>query len=898
MNIAEIEMNLSDLVNESFAPDEFVFKLMEIFHVPKSTLDKLRKGIQNKADIDGDLLLQRKLYFRAVEQGQAALSIDNIKDLNTIKKNKPRFIITTDGYEFSALDTKVDETIHCDFDKLNDHFDFFLPLAGIDRYKAFEENKADIKATGRLQKFYNEIIEVNIGWRTEKKRHALNQFVTRVLFCLFSKDTGGFQRDLFIKAITEFGGDNGEHLQRLLTQIFEAMNTPNNQRGDIPAHIDAFPYVNGGLFADKTEVPQFSKRAKRVLIEAARLDWQDINPDIFGSMIQAIVDTDMRGDLGMHYTSVPNIMKVLHPLLLMSLEEELAEAHGHREERARLKKLLKCISKIRVFDPACGSGNFLIIAYCELRKLEMRIYQREDELDSGQARHRFASCVSLSNFYGIELVDFAAETAKLSLWIAEYQMNQKFKSLFGQSPPDFPLKEGGHIMHGNALRVNWLDACPSSDDEEVRTYIVGNPPYLGSVKQTVEQKEDMALIFANVFKTYKDLDYVTAWYFKATEYCLIVPSECAFVATNSICQGEQVAMLWPLILNRGLEIGFAHRSFKWTNNATKNAAVICVVVGIRKKQNKEKIIFENDRSYSVNNINPYLIDARDVVVQKRSIPFSCLPPMSKGNQPTDGGNLILSLEEAKQFKEAHPDISVLIRKYWGAREFIQGHDRYCLWINDKKLSLANSIPQIHQRILNVQTLRQESKGKQANEHAHIPHRFVYAPHIDNDSIIIPRVVSEHREYMTVGFLDGNQNIISDSAAAIYDAPVFIFSVLSSKMHIVWAKAIGGRLKTDLRYANTLIYNTFPIPSLSKEQKNVLEDHAWKIIEVRESYTGKTIAWLYDQKTMPSDLLAAHQALDDTLEKIYIGRPFKDDTERLEHLFKLYEKMTAKQKKSN
>ena len=454
MNIAEIGINLSDLVSEDFDRDEFVYRFIEIYNAPKSTLDKLRKGTQNKADLAGDLLWQRKLYFRVAEPGQSSITLDMLKERKPAKKNKPRFIIATDGKEFSALDTKADESIHCDFDKLNDHFDFFLPLAGIDKYKAVEENKADIKAAGRLHKFYNEIMQINEGWHTEEKRHALNQFMTRVLFCLFSEDTGSFKKGLFAKAITEYGGDNGEELQSLLTQIFDAMNTPDNQRGDIPAHIDAFPYVNGGLFADKTEVPKFSKRAKRVLIEAARDDWQDINPDIFGSMIQAIVDNDMRGDLGMHYTSVPNIMKVLHPLFLMSLEEEMADAHGHREERARLKKLLTRLSKIRVFDPACGSGNFLIIAYRELRSLEMRIFQREDELDGGQAALRWESGISLSNFYGIELADFAAETAKLSLWIAEYQMNQRFKSLFGESPPDFPLKEGGHITHDNQSKRN------------------------------------------------------------------------------------------------------------------------------------------------------------------------------------------------------------------------------------------------------------------------------------------------------------------------------------------------------------------------------------------------------------------------------------------------------------
>jgi hypothetical protein len=507
--------------------------------------------------------------------------------------------------------------------------------------------------------------------------------------------------------------------------------------------------------------------------------------------------------------------------------------------------------------------------------------------------HRWKSNIKLSNFYGIEIADFAAETAKLSLWIAEYQMNQRFKTLFGETRDPFPLVDSGHIIHDNALHVDWHDVCPLPNDDEVETYIVGNPPYLGSLNQADEQKADMARIFKNVFKTYKDLDYVAGWYFKGAEYCAKTDSQCAFVATNSICQGEQVAMLWPLILNMGLEIGFAYKSFKWKNLAASNAAVICVIVGLRKKQNSRKIIFDGDQLRVVENINPYLIDARNVIVRKQNESLSTLPKMDYGNKPTDGGNLILSPTEAETLLLKYPQVKNLVRRYWGSKEFIRGNERYCFWIEDRDLELIQNIPEIQHRIENVAKLRKESRGKQANDNAKTPHRFVFAPHVEGDAIIIPRVFSENREYMTVGFLDGETNIISDSAAAIYNAQPYIFSVLSSKIHIIWARAIGGRLKTDLRYSNTLIYNTFPIPVLSNDQKLELEEHAWAIIGARDSHPGKTIAWLYDLKTMPKNLLDAHRSLDDCLEKIYIGRAFKDDTERLEHLFKLYEKMIAK-----
>lgn len=895
MNIAEIGINLSDLVSEDFDRDEFIFRFIEIYNAPKSTLDKLRKGTQNKADLAGDLLWQRKLYFRVAEPGQSSITLDMLKERKPAKKNKPRFIIATDGKEFSALDTKADESIHCDFDKLNDHFDFFLPLAGIDKYKAVEENKADIKAAGRLHKFYNEIMQINEGWHTEEKRHALNQFMTRVLFCLFSEDTGSFKRGLFAKAITEYGGDNGEELQSLLTQIFDAMNTPENQRGDIPAHIADFPYVNGGLFADKTEVPKLGKRAKRILIEAARDDWQDINPDIFGSMIQAIVDNDMRGDLGMHYTSVPNIMKVLHPLFLMSLEEEMADAHGHREERARLKKLLTRLSKIRVFDPACGSGNFLIIAYRELRSLEMRIFQREDELDGGQAALRWESGVSLSNFYGIELADFAAETAKLSLWIAEYQMNQRFKSLFGESPPDFPLKEGGHITHDNALRVNWFDACPPTDDPEVETYIVGNPPYLGYAWQNEEQKADLKETFSSFTTSYKSLDYVSAWYFKSANYCQKQMAQSAFVATNSICQGEHVSLLWPLIFDLGLEIGFAHQEFEWHNLAQSNAGITCIIVSIRPVSNKKKVLFNLEQKREVSQISPYLLEMDNTIVRPVTKPINGLLPMHRGNGAVDGGNLILSSKEKETLLEGFPEAAHLVRRLYGSQELIRGVERYCLWVNDEDLALAKTIPLIAERIEKVRLMRLRSKKKATQKSAKTPHRFGEIRDVISDhTIIVPKVTTGRRLYYPAGLILSDC-IVTDLAFAIYDAPLYLLGLILSKCHVLWIKNVCGGMRSHYRYSNTLGYNTFPTPILSNIQKQSLEEHAWKVIAARDEYIGKTIEWLYDPDTMPSNLLAAHQALDDTLEKIYIGRPFKDDTERLEHLFKLYAKMTAPKK---
>jgi MmeI, DNA-methyltransferase domain/MmeI, target recognition domain/MmeI, C-terminal domain len=608
-------------------------------------------------------------------------------------------------------------------------------------------------------------------------------------------------------------------------------------------------------------------------------------------MIQAVVEPEMRGDLGMHYTSVPNIMKVLHPLFLMELEQELEDAFCHREEKARLKKLLDRIANIRVFDPACGSGNFLIIAYRELRKIEMRIYQREDELNKGQTQRRFESVVKLESFYGIEYADFATETAKLSLWIVEYQMNSQFKVAFGNAPPALPLNTGGNIHHGNALRLDWNAVCPLQNEKE--TFLCGNPPYLGRKQQTKAHKDDMAEVFLNITKKYKKLDYVSCWLIKGVQYCHDKTASCAFVMTNSIFQGEHVPILWPHIYEYEVEIGFAYKSFKWRNNAAKNAGVTCVVAGLRRKSGKPKYLYEKEHYRQVTNINPYLIEFDDIIVKAISNAKTSKPIMRFGNMAADGGNLILSRAEKGRFLDNSPQASKFVKRLCGSQEFIKGINRSCLWIKEADLAEAIRYSFIKDRVEATKLMREHSKDAGTRGLATRPHQFREMHCAKKHTIIAPRVASEKREYLTLGILPP-EDIISDSALALYDGPIWLLSVLSSKLHIVWVKSVCGQLETRIRYSNTLGYNTFPVPELSIAQEEALESHAWNIIAARDEHPGKTIAWLYNPETMPANVLEAHQALDDTLEKIYIGRPFKNDTERLEHLFKLYAKMIAQQ----
>lgn len=912
MNIAEVESQLADLVRQPLDPREFAFRFLEIYNAPKATLTKLRSGTQNKGERATDVLWSRKLYFRIAPQGRVADALDALRESKTTKSLKPRFLLTTDGHEVAAYDTKTDDTHYCDYGKLNDRFDFFLPLAGIEKYDAVAENPADIKAAGRLAKLHDEIERHNPDWLIPEKRHALNIFLTRVLFCMFAEDTGSFPHDLFVKTVSEFGGADGEHLQDLLTRMFDAMNIPDDRRGDLPSHIRAFPYVNGGLFADGTEVPAFNRRAKRMLVEAAQLDWREINPDIFGSMIQAVVDTEMRGDLGMHYTSVPNIMKVLQPLFLMSLEEEFERARGHREERSLLRKLLTRISKIRVFDPACGSGNFLIIAYRELRTLEMRVFQRLDEIGGGQATWREQSGVKLSNLYGIELADFAAETTKLSLWIAEHQMNQRFKNLFGEAPKSFPLKDGGHIVCGNALRLDWRQVCPTPTkvvqkekvfdlariekvhateevpDDEAEIYVVGNPPYMGGKKLSESQEYDMEQIFGSDAQ-HKNLDYICGFFRKGASF-LRQADAFAFVATTSINQGTHVPTFWPGVLGDGIEIFFSYEPFHWSNNAAKNAGVTCTILGLRQRKREKKSIFSQGSVRLVRNINPYLVDGPDLIVEPRAQALSSVPRMITGNAAYDGGHFFLTVEEREKLLSEHPQSERFLLKCAGTTEFVDGVTRYCLWIEDADVAEACSIGPIRERIEGVRLYR-ETGGEVARALIGVCHRFRYTNRPSDVQILVPQVSSERREYIPIGLVD-RSTIITHLAFAVYEPDISTFAILNSKLHNAWSAMLCGRMRKDFRYSTTIVYNTFPVPPLSQTQREALDQHGWQILSMREMYPGKSIAWLYDPETMPSNLRDVHYALDESLERIYIGRSFKNDSERREHLLKRYAEMTS------
>lgn len=882
MNIAEIETELADLISTDFEHKTFIFRFLEIYHAPKATLTKLKQASGSLLIDTHDVTWKNKLVYRLAKPGEAARTVDNMAGDPQIKKAKPRFLLSTDGTEVYSLDTKLDQSINTSFSKLNDEFLFFLPLAGIERYEAPEENPADIKATGRVAKLYDTILEANSDWIERDYTHDLNQFMTRLLFCFFAEDTSIFEKDIFTTTVMNYTDEDGSDTAEVVGNIFAAMRSRPEDRLHLPDYARKFPYVNGGLFRDATQVPKFSKRARRLFKECGELYWKEINPDIFGSMIQAVAQPGLREDMGMHYTSVSNILKVLQPLILQPLELELEAA---KDSESKLKKLLQRIYNIRIFDPACGSGNFLIIAYKELRKLEMRIFERQKEI----ARQWSLPIteVKLTQFYGIEYTDFATETAKLSLWIAEYQMNELFKSTFGEAPPALPLRDSGVIVHGNACRTNWETICPKAGPTEI--YIVGNPPYLGGKKLSTEQSRDMDL---SGLGEMKQLDYIACWFVRAANYIAGTKHQFCFVTTSSVCQGEQVHLLWSYLFQKQLELRFAHAPFPWSNSAKNNAGVFCAILGLVNRGTAgQKILYHDGHARLVRNISPYLVEGSDLFVVPVTKPMTLRPEMCMGSNPVDGKNLIVEESEYRATVENHPGSVKFFKRYMGGEDFLYGVVRYCLWIEDKDLAEARAIPPINRRIDQCRTYR-EGAGRDAQKTAGTPHRFCYRTHKDGSAIVYPNTSAPSRLYVPAGFTD-DETIINKDAFAIYNPEDYIFSILSSSLHRVWLAAAGGRLGAGYRYSVRLVYNTFPIPELSAVQRADLEDHAASILTIREAYPGETVAWLYDPQTMPSDLLAEHQALDETLENIYIGRTFRNDTERLEHLFKMYAGMVKK-----
>lgn len=912
MNAVEIEQAISELSELDFNDTEFPFQFLTAFGNKEPTIKKLRKGVSNKSDIPNGILQRNNIHIVTCKTGEVQRTFNLLKSSPANIKGKVKFILTTDGDELQAEDLTSGETIACDYAQFPNHFGFFLPLAGISTVKQIRDNPIDIQATSRLNRLYIELLKINPEWNSQERRQDMNQFMGRLIFCFYAEDTDIFaKQDLFTETVEQMSNNRSQNTDYILKNLFHAMDTPYNDRTSVnlPRWANAMPYVNGGLFSGTRDVPKFNRVSRSYLLHAGNLNWSAINPDIFGSMIQALADEDERGKLGMHYTSVPNILNVLNPLFLDELRNQLKEAENNSRKLLNLKKRM---SRIRVFDPACGSGNFLVIAYKEMRKIEFEINSRRNETFK-------KSIIPLSNFRGIELKEFPAEIARLSLIIAEFQSDILYRGQKDALREFLPLDSKNWIVYGNSLQMDWLSICPPTENnvklvatdlfhkpenqteidfenEGGETFICGNPPYLGSSLLTKNQKNDMKSVCEGKIKDFKSLDYVAAWFIKAAEYMKYSKVKTAFVSTNSICQGQQVPILWSFIFNEGMKIDFAYQSFKWKNLATHNAGVVVTIIGISIKKNSTAELFSMDADgqiykRSVDNINGYLVPSENIEIRKKSVSLSGLSNMLRGNMPYDGGNLLLNTAELGDLNLKKDQYKTFIRKILGAAEFIKGKERYCIWVEKNHKNEAIKIESLKNKFEAVRLMRLNSPDKTANEMAKYPYQMREMNIGKSHAIITPCYSSENRGYIPAGLIDRNCTI-TNLCYGIFDGPIWNLAILASKLHFIWIDSICGHMGTGLRYSNTMGWNTFPLPRLTEKNKDDLTRCAEGILLARESHFPTTIADLYDPDNMPKNLRAAHHRNDEVIERIYIGRRFKNDTERLEKLFELYSNMTS------
>lgn len=895
MKSTEIQHNVQNVI-DNFSKEDFVFDLLIAYGISKTSVTRLRKGDYNLSKVDGEILYKKKIFFKVEATGHLLNSIDEISKEERILKHKPRFAILTDHKQIVAKDLRLGKNLDIEIKELPNYFDFFLPLAGSEVYNATNDNEADRNASYKMASLYDLLIEENPEiYNSKESIHHLNIFLSRLLFCFFAEDTEIFdQESVFTNTLAQHTVENGSDTHSFLDDLFDRLDSESGK--GYPDYLAKFPYVNGGLFEQKVNSPKFNTKARKILIELGDLNWSEINPDIFGSMIQAVVIPDYRSDLGMHYTSVANILKLIKPLFLDELYEEFENATTVKQ----LNALIQRISKIKFFDPACGSGNFLIITYKEIRLLEIKILEKITNLEGNAPTIKWTS-VNLSQFYGIEIDDFAHEMAILSLWLAEHQMNRVFEEMlfdYGKSKPILPLKEAGQIQQGNATRIDWNEVCPISAKDEV--YVIGNPPYLGFRNWDKEQKYDMNLIFHSLGNV-KRLDYIGCWFKKATDYIIGFEAKFAFVSTNSVCQGEQVSLLWPYIFSKKLEISFAYEPFNWTNNAKGKAGVTVIIIGIQNVNDNNKYLYIDNRKKEVKGISPYLIPGKSTIMYQRKVPLSDFPIMMLGSSGIDGGHLMISEQEREQFITENPESEKFIKSFLSGGDFLNGINRFCLWIDDDKVKEASKIKLIKDRIEKCEIYRLNG-GRDARKAAEVPHRFFYRKYKKTESIIVPRTSSGRRKYLPCGFLSSDI-IVSNQAFVVYDAEPFLFGILSSRIHCLWMSITSGKMRHDYSYSVNLTYNTFPFPDITTKQKENLNQYVFDILDERAKHPSKTLAQLYNPDTMPKGLLKAHQELDTAIEQCYRLQPFKNDTERLEYLFKQYEEMVkkdtlfAKQKKT-
>lgn len=797
----------------------------------------------------------------------------------------PQVILVCDFENWHFYDLRKDGRLTAfSLSELPQHISLFHFLAGYGQHGYQEEDPVNVQAAELLGKLHDGLEA--IGYTG----HPLEVYLVRLLFCLFAEDTGIFRKDAFRAFIQDLTSEDGNDLAARLAELFQVLNTPERQRlGARNDVIKEFPYVNGGLFAEFLPMPAFDSGMRRVLLDCCAMDWGRISPAIFGSMFQCVMKAEERRALGAHYTSERNILKLINPLFMDALREEFEGIQYDKSNRkeSRLRAFHQKLATLTFLDPACGCGNFLVVAYRELRRLELEVIR---EFHDGQRVLDVTELckVNVDQFYGIEIEEFPAQIAQVAMWLMDHQMNIEVGNLFGQYFARIPLAASASIVRGNALQLDWESVVPKGK----LSYIMGNPPFVGARNMSKEQKADLLHVFDGV-KSAGDLDFVAAWYGKAACYMDGTPIETALVSTNSIAQGQSVAILWKYILrDLACSINFAYRTFKWSNEARGKAAVHCVIIGFsrNKTRNRKIIINEHDTVIEAGHINGYLVDAADIFIENRSNPLCPVPEIGIGNKPIDGGNYLFTEQEKHDFIAVEPAAEPYFKPWLGAQELINGKGRYCLWLGDCSPAELRQLPESMKRVEAVRKLRQESKSAPTRAIADKPRRF----HVENmpcgTYIAVPEVSSERRRYIPMGFLD-EKTMCSDLLKLIPGATLYHFGVLTSTMHMAWTRAVCGRLKSDYRYSNKIVYNNFPWPEATEEQQKKIAELAQGVLDARALFPDSSLADLYDPLTMPPELLAAHCKLDAAVEKAY-GRRFADDAERVAFLFGRYRELTA------
>ncbi len=885
----------ADATRENAETQTFYNEFFNIFGISRRRVASFEEPVKmlgtRRGRIDlfwkGELLVEQKSEGRDLKKAkeQALDYFPNLKE-----EELPKYILVSDFQHFEMYDLDTGEVNKFLLKDLHKNVKLFAFIAGYKTKSYKDVEPASIKAAELMGELYDQL---RLSGYPE---HDLELFLTRILFCLFADDSGIWEKDILTQYIEERTAPDGSDLGSKLTHLFQVLNTSREKRsGNLDEHLARFEYINGSLFNKSVFIPDFNSDMRKSLLKCCYYNWSDVSPAIFGSLFQSVSDPEKRRNLGEHYTSEKNIMKLIEPLFLDELKEEYDKSK-HNEKK--LKEFHQKLSTLKFFDPACGCGNFLVISYRELRKLETLVILALEKFkkDSGQMRVDAMSLskVDVDNFYGIEIEEFPAKIAEVAMWMTDHLMNLELSESLGQFYSRIPLNKSAKIVNANALRIDWKEAVSPNE----LTYILGNPPFIGKYMQGEEQTADLMNVFLNV-KGAGVLDYVTAWYLKAAKYIQNTKIKVAFVSTNSISQGEQVGILWnELFRIYDIKIHFAHRTFNWSNEAKGNAHVHCVIIGFANFDTDKKLLFDYEdikgdaHEIQVKNINPYLVDYNDFVIMAKSNPICNVNPIIAGGKLVDGGHLILHTEEEKtDFISREPDSEKYIHELVGAEEYINGVKRWCLWLKGANPQDIAKMPLVIERINKVKEMRKNSKKIATQKLANTPSLFAEIKNIGENYLLIPLTSSENRKYIPLGFLD-NSYIPTNSCSFIPNATAYDFGVLTSEMHMVWVKYTCGRLKSDYRYSNSIVYNNYPFPKeVSDSKKKKVEEKAQTVLDIRAKYPDCSLAVLYNPETMPPDLMKAHTELDRAVDVCYGKTSFKNERERIEFLFALYEQYT-------